>query len=748
MIVSALLIGLATGATPADTAELPEALAVTEADVFRALDLDRPGLEAVGKAVAANDLKAATEAWAQYMRGREKPTLHFSRDTWAEFIRSEMPQLASPILEDADRVVRHELGHGPYQMPVEDGVIQWFSNPTKDTNYVSLVGSQWLLNPLGRAYLLTGDEKYAKGFVWFFDSWFDHRAEIREKQGGLGFDPMYRAYYPGIRARILLDNYYCLLASPALTADVQMKLMRELLGAARWLHNRNSRFQAGNQQVGAVLGPALVGLFFPEFEEAQAWTNRAVARMREHLERDFFADGGHKEICTQYHKTVLRDVGYVGLTQKANGLPSLFDDASDARQDCRAYIARAYDWLAAIVMPTGETPPLHSAVFANDWAIHLTIGARYLKRPDYWWLAKREWDKGIAPSQKSPLALSAYLICEQLSRERMADLKPGPPPFNSIHLDKSGFAVMRTGWQRDDRYLVFQYGWGIGGHPYPGALSFLLEMNGEVVATQPGSPRSYALPSYRYCHSTRSHNVVSIDNASYPSRLGAVQGGKVEKLADIEGAWYVRATHEGYQPTFAAVIERQMLAIKSGPIFWLDRVTGGAGHTARWHFHTPLEVGVDDNHAAHLTGNAQYTVLPADPEKINSVEVEQHWEAVLPRDCQPEDCGKVIPALAWVQAIGDDGAQFSMALVEGNEAGFEAIADEAFGLVPGEDRYLVAFAPGRFGDIDTDARCSCVRFEGDEPVEAWVFGGRSLVIAGTTWLAADEPTDTHVGQPD
>ena len=79
-------------------------------------------------------------------------------------------------------MAKGDFSHGPASLPVEGptpgGEIQWLHNPTKDTTYVSLVGSQWFMNPLGRAYLLTGDELYAKTFAWVFESWFDHQDEI------------------------------------------------------------------------------------------------------------------------------------------------------------------------------------------------------------------------------------------------------------------------------------------------------------------------------------------------------------------------------------------------------------------------------------------------------------------------------------------------------------------------------------------------------------------------------------------
>jgi hypothetical protein len=720
-------------------AALPPELRLTDAGVFAAMDLTRPELQQVCRAVEADDLPAASQAWADYLRQRPAPVLHFNRDTWAGVIRRDLPQLAGPIIAMADGLARHEISGATCSLPVKDGLIDWSHNPTRDTNYIEMVGTYVALTSLGRAYLLTRDEKYVQAFVWYFDSWFDHREEIETHQGNLGFSPLYQAYYPGIRARLLLDNLYCLAASPHLTPQIHMKLLRELLGCARWIHNHNAAYQVGNQQVAAALGAAAVGLFCPEFRESAAWTSRAVARMAEHLREDFHPDGGHRELCDQYHVTVLRDIGYIGMTQARNGQTGLLEGETG-----RLY-ERAVAWLAALVMPTGETPPLHSGVYATEWVIPLTVGAKYCQRADFWALARPRWNHYLVPSQKGPLALTVWMVNEDFSREALASLQPTPPAYRNIHLASSGFAVMRTGWEPEDRYLIFQYGWGNTGHAYPGALSYSLMMNQEVIATNPGSPRSYHHPAYGYCHSTPSHNVVSIDGKSYVGANHIAPGGELVTLAEPEGAWYVHARHEGYQPELGATHERRMLVIHDGPIVWWDRLTGGDGHVARWHFHTPLTVTMEGK-AARLQGRGSYVLAPLDPEHLAAVEQETHWMAVLPRDCQPQDCGREIPALAWVKPITGAGADFVMALCE-SATGAGSVTRGDDGLIEvhtPEAEYVISFGPSGSARLSSDGECACVRYVDGRPVEAWLIGGTRLRLAGVEEeVALPEPGSVH-----
>ena len=656
LMLLSLVFAPPAGAAPRDIHLHPAT--VSDEELFASLDLERPGLEAVKSRVTAGDYLGAAQAWADYWRGRRSPVLHFNRDEWPKLIRSDYPALGRAMVGMADRVAGGELSCSTIALPVNGREIDWLANPKRDTNYVDLTGSWFYMSPVGRAYLLTGDERYAEAFAWIFESWYDRQPEILAFRGNLGFDPIYHAYYPGIRARVLCDSYYCLARSPALTPRIHLKVLKQILAASSWLYADNAAYKPGNMQVGAVMGMAVAGMFLPEFRASRDWVGLGVRRMREHLERDFFPDGAHRELCTQYHGTVLRDMAFVALVARSNGLAGFFD-ASDPSSGA---LERAYGWLARVVMPSGITPAIHSDAFASEYAVQLLIAGQQFRRPDFLWLARRFWETGGVPCQKTPFSLLNYLIG---SSWREAPVKPAPPQRLSDHLPESGFAIMRSGWRPRDRYLILQYGWPESGHGYPGALHVCLAMNGEVIATSPGSPLSYALPSYRYCDSTPAHNVVTIDGASYKGKNGLAPGGTLHAYVDRDDLWYARASHEGYRDAFGAIHERQVLVIRDGPVLIRDTVTGGAGHTAQWNFHTPLAARSSGPGRLTLNGRRRYTLCLADPETLSGPKIEMHWSAVPPELCQPADCGKEVPAVSFERPIGPGGTEFVAAIIEG-----------------------------------------------------------------------------------
>ena len=724
-------------------ADQPESIRITESELWQALDLTRPGLEEVRAAAARRDRPVAAEAWARYFAQRRRPCTHLDRDTWASYLRSNFPAVADAMIATAEKIAAGNLSHGPARLPVKGvpptATIDWLHNPTKDTNYVSLVGSQWFMNSLGRAYLLTGDERFVQTFAWLFESWFDNQEAICRFQGGLGFDPIYHAYYPGVRERILVDNYYCLKESPALTPALQANIMRQILADARFLWRQEQRYRAGNQQVAALVGLGIIGLAFPEFWAAPKWIERAETLMARHLHEDVFADGGHNELCTQYHKTCLRDLTYMALTSEANGRPSPLLQGNNGKA-----FERAIDWLAKLIMPTGETPPLHSAVFSTDHAVYTLFSAAHFHRADHAWLAARFWRRGQTPNQKAPVAHGVYLLAPALAP---SPVDPGKPPaYRSVHLKQSGVAVMRTGWQPDDRYLVFQYGWANSGHAYPAALSFVLEMNGDLVATQPGSPRSYRDPAYATCHSTAAHQAVTIDGTSYPTVRGIAPGGRLDFLADLSGLWAVSAYHEGYKKSAGVTVRRLLIVFKDGPILVLDRLAGGVGHTAQWHFHTPLPVKVEADNSVSLLGCVPYRLMLADGSNLPPAGMRRHWAAVLPSQCQPGDCGAQVTGLTWEKQITGNETEFAVALFEHD--GELQREDEGFRLTQADRAYLVLPRDARSvietEEIRAEARLLVLEKRDDRAVRAWVCDGIRLTCNGRDLLKAETPVTREI----
>ncbi|MBM3335089.1 hypothetical protein FJY63_10555, partial [Candidatus Sumerlaeota bacterium] len=87
---------------------------ISDANLFAALDLNRPGLAAVKEAADAGDYPAAYRAWADYWTAKDKITLvEYERELRpiAEVetaLRADPAQRRS-LIRQAERVMRHEI---------------------------------------------------------------------------------------------------------------------------------------------------------------------------------------------------------------------------------------------------------------------------------------------------------------------------------------------------------------------------------------------------------------------------------------------------------------------------------------------------------------------------------------------------------------------------------------------------------------------------------------------------------------
>jgi hypothetical protein len=140
----------------------------------------------------------------------------------------------------------------------------------------------------------------------------------------------------------------------------------------------------------------------------------------------------------------------------------------------------------------------------------------------------------------------------------------------------------------------------------------------------------------------------------------------------------------------------------------------------------------------------------AETEAITRATTEQRWHAVLPRDCQPEDCGMSVNVLRWHQPIDEEGAQFTVALVEG-EASIETVAENVYRIDAGERAWLVLYCDraerAEDDGVVATARCACVEFHEGEPVRGWVFDGTRLVVNDMVWLSEKKAVSREVGPP-
>ena len=139
-----------------------------------------------------------------------------------------------------------------------------------------------------------------------------------------------------------------------------------------------------------------------------------------------------------------------------------------------------------------------------------------------------------------------------------------------------------------------------------------------------------------------------------------------------------------------------------------------------------------------LQGSRTYRVCPARPQEISAIKLESHWMAVLPRDCQPGDCGKEVPVLRFEIPIGPGGIEFCMAIIEG-EGHIRPLTSNAVRVHTPAADYVVLYSdegPVQADGVVSDAEC--VRLVAGAPDVAWLVNGTRISIHGKPWSDRSE----------
>ncbi len=475
---------------------------ISDAELFHSLDLSRPELGGVGAAAERGDYAAAYAAWAKHWpqvgkraRFPHGPGLIGTRRE----AREDLSRHREQILAAAGRLLRRDI-QGWGSVRIQHGPVVDFDADYGDAGKYGFHYWGWA-RPLLEAFLLTEDAKYLADFDALFNQWYEQRHQVR---GTGSMDVIYYELGLGLRNRVFLD-YYCLpyAERPLRTHE---RVLKTLLGAARWLYNEQDAkgYRRGNWQVIGSYGLAYIGLLLPEFREASAWVRLGGERLGQHAREDFYEDGCHSERCpSSYHLIAYRD---------PRNLAVLLADQpqyADLSARLRPPLERALDFLLGILTPGGDVPAINDGPRIRLSAGYLRDGARLYGRKDMLWAARH--------------------LLGDAGKERGKE-----PARRSVHFPDSGITVMRSDWTPQSRYLLVNHGPSGGGHSHLDALSFELHAWGQALAIDAGIGRTYDDPLHApWYRTSAAHNMLAVEGATLEraaARGEPVVWGALERL--------------------------------------------------------------------------------------------------------------------------------------------------------------------------------------------------------------------------
>ncbi len=428
------------------------------------LDLDYEGMMSVKQAVKNKDIKKATYEYVKYLKNRKTPIWFFdSKD-----IRQYRDTLYN--VEEANSIVSNNIVvcNIPYEFGEE---IIWDINPT--TPYYN--EWTWQLNRhefwdiLGKAYWATGDEKYAKAFVSQLKSWINNRP--RQEKNYNGEYSSWRTIDTAIRMWSSWPNaFYRFLYSESFD-DRSILMMAESI-YEQGEHLKRHPSKGGNWMATELCGLYYVSLLFPEFKDAKEWNSYATKNLKIELQSSFYPDGSQTQLTPGYHGIILEHFRRVYRLASLNKKTIFTDNLSSFES--------LYEYYLKIQTPDGKMPALNDSRWENT--------ANYLNEGYSIFNERKDFLYGASLGENG-----------------------SEPSFTSVWMPWAGWYIMRSGWERNSHYSIFEVGPYSTGHSHEDKLSLILYGFGERLLTECGL-YPYNSTEWRiYSLSARGHNVTRID---------------------------------------------------------------------------------------------------------------------------------------------------------------------------------------------------------------------------------------------
>jgi len=520
----------------------------------------------------------------------------------AAAIRASFPDSIEGSRNQADAILAHRIQVFGNVCDL-GGSIDWHRDPWSgarwpQTHYSRMpltlghggdVRVVWELNrlqhfiTLGRAYALTGDERYTDEFLTQLTSWNEANPPR--------FGPNWmNAMEAAIRAVNLIAGLEMFSGSPRLTDEAIGLVLKTLIAHGNFISS-NLEFThrlASNHFLSDLIGLFAIGMTTPELEQSGEWISSSAARLLVEMDRQVLADGVDYEGSIAYHRFVVEIFALFFSMNRAAGIeiPKRYWERLETM----------FDFVRGYLKPDGAAPRIGDS---DDGRV-----LKFTSRPpdDHSYLmpiaAVLTGNNKFKLSGESDEELLWWF--GTYGREVFDRL-----PVNEAPPQSQAFPDARIFIQRHEHlYSIIDCGdhgaLGRGSHAHSDALSIEVFAHGRTFIRDPGTFAYTGSERWRNrFRSTAYHNTVRVDGEEI-SRIvpGAlfILGSNVRPRVHLWESNNARdvldAEHAGYARLPQPVIHRRVVLFDKRDGYWIlrDILSGEGRH--RFEFFFNLDAGL------------------------------------------------------------------------------------------------------------------------------------------------------------
>ncbi len=401
---------------------------------------------------------------------------------------------------------------------------------------------------LGKLYWLTGKESLADEIIAQIGSWIERNPPYRGPNWISALEVGMRVIswimvHPFIKKK--MNETFCL------------QFIHSLYEQLRFIEQNLSYSRFANTHLIGEAASLVVGGFFLDSPRSNKWLSTGIGILSQEIQNQVFDDGVHKEQSLNYQRFFLDYYYLVMILLKKHkmGYPSHVDSV----------VEKMTEFVANALMPDGRAPSFGDAddargIYIKESCIHdykgiLSLGAVLFNRRDFRYIAGDITEEILWLLGKGGVEI--YLQLEAV-----------PPEKTSIAFEKGGYYIMRSKWDRNADYLIFDcgpLGHGPAGHGHADALSFQLHSKEFTYLVDPGT-YSYNIDYGRrdFFRSTRAHNTVAVDDlnqSEVADRMSWKTFANARANLFLSTEWFdfVDGEHDGYKRLKDPVSHRRII---------------------------------------------------------------------------------------------------------------------------------------------------------------------------------------------